>query len=140
MEPGRRLLRDDGHHGLTDADDVTFAREIVASPGVAVVPGSSFYSRPELGATKVRFAFEATGDLACRGGSAQLGAPPDDDGRPLACSIAPLIAMQAFQRYHGEVVTALRAIGDPHLEARFQRTAGPDWSTWASVSRIFAGG
>jgi aspartate/methionine/tyrosine aminotransferase len=42
---------------LTDADDVTFAGELVASPGVAVVPGSSFYSRPELGRTKVRFAF-----------------------------------------------------------------------------------
>ena len=42
---------------LTDADDVTFARDLVRSPGVAVVPGSSFYSRPELGRTKVRFAF-----------------------------------------------------------------------------------
>ena len=42
---------------LTDADDVTFARELVRSPGVAVVPGSSFYSRPELGRSKVRFAF-----------------------------------------------------------------------------------
>jgi aminotransferase len=42
---------------LTDVDDVTFARELVASPGVAVVPGSSFYSRPALGRTKVRFAF-----------------------------------------------------------------------------------
>ena len=42
---------------LTDVDDVTFARELVASPGVAVVPGSSFYSRPELGRSKVRFAF-----------------------------------------------------------------------------------
>jgi aspartate/methionine/tyrosine aminotransferase len=61
---GFRTWRPDGAYyvmtditGLTDADDVTFAREIVASPGVAVVPGSSFYSRPELGATKVRFAF-----------------------------------------------------------------------------------
>jgi aspartate/methionine/tyrosine aminotransferase len=43
--------------GVTDEDDVTFARRIVAEPGVAVVPGSSFYSRPELGRTKVRFAF-----------------------------------------------------------------------------------
>ena len=42
---------------LTDADDVTFARDLVASAGVAVVPGSSFYSRPELGRTKIRFAF-----------------------------------------------------------------------------------
>jgi aminotransferase len=42
---------------LTDQDDVTFARALTASPGVATVPGSSFYSRPELGRTKIRFAF-----------------------------------------------------------------------------------
>ena len=41
----------------TDEDDVTFARRLVADPGVAVVPGSSFYSRPPLGRTKIRFAF-----------------------------------------------------------------------------------
>ncbi len=43
--------------GVTDEDDVTFAHRLTASPGVASVPGSSFYSRPELGRTKVRFAF-----------------------------------------------------------------------------------
>jgi aminotransferase len=42
---------------LTDEDDVTFAKALTASPGVATVPGSSFYSRPELGRTKIRFAF-----------------------------------------------------------------------------------
>ena len=42
---------------LTDDDDVTFARRLTAAPGVATVPGSSFYSRPELGRTKIRFAF-----------------------------------------------------------------------------------
>ena len=42
---------------LTDEDDVSFARRIVAEPGVAAVPGSSFYSRPELGRSKLRFAF-----------------------------------------------------------------------------------
>ena len=42
---------------LTDDDDVTYAQRLTASPGVATVPGSSFYSRPELGRTKVRFAF-----------------------------------------------------------------------------------
>ena len=42
---------------LTDEDDVTFARRLTASPGVATVPGSSFYSRPELGRSKIRFAF-----------------------------------------------------------------------------------
>lgn len=42
---------------LTHEDDVTFARRLIADPGVATVPGSSFYSRPELGRTKLRFAF-----------------------------------------------------------------------------------
>jgi aminotransferase len=42
---------------ITDQDDVTFARALTATPGVATVPGSSFYSRPELGRTKIRFAF-----------------------------------------------------------------------------------
>ena len=38
-------------------DDIAFARRLVADPGVAAVPGSSFYSHPSLGRTKVRFAF-----------------------------------------------------------------------------------
>jgi aminotransferase len=42
---------------LTDDDDVTFARRLIADPGVAAVPGSSFFSRRELGRTKLRFAF-----------------------------------------------------------------------------------
>jgi aminotransferase len=42
---------------LTDEDDVTFARRLVQEPGVAAVPGSSFYSEPALGRTKLRFAF-----------------------------------------------------------------------------------
>jgi aminotransferase len=42
---------------LTDEDDVTYARRLTAYPGVATVPGSSFYSRPELGRNKIRFAF-----------------------------------------------------------------------------------
>ena len=42
---------------LTSDDDVTFARRMILDPGVATVPGSSFYSRPELGRTKIRFAF-----------------------------------------------------------------------------------
>ena len=55
--------------GVTDEDDVTFARRVIADPGVASVPGSSFYSRPELGRSKVRFAFpkrEATLTEAAR--------------------------------------------------------------------------
>jgi aminotransferase len=42
---------------VTEEDDVTFARRLTVDPGVATVPGSSFYSRPELGRTKIRFAF-----------------------------------------------------------------------------------
>jgi aminotransferase len=42
---------------LTTDDDDTFVRRLITDPGVAGVPGSSFYSRPELGRTKVRFAF-----------------------------------------------------------------------------------
>jgi aspartate/methionine/tyrosine aminotransferase len=42
---------------LTDEDDIAFARRLIADPGVAAVPGSSFFSRPELGRTKLRFAF-----------------------------------------------------------------------------------
>ncbi|HET7029997.1 MAG TPA: aminotransferase class I/II-fold pyridoxal phosphate-dependent enzyme [Candidatus Limnocylindrales bacterium] len=42
---------------LTELDDVAFARHLIADPGVAAVPGSSFFSRPELGRTKLRFAF-----------------------------------------------------------------------------------
>jgi aspartate/methionine/tyrosine aminotransferase len=42
---------------LTDEDDVTFARRLIADPGIAGVPGSSFFSRPELGRHKLRFAF-----------------------------------------------------------------------------------
>jgi aspartate/methionine/tyrosine aminotransferase len=42
---------------LTSDDDVTFAKRLIEDPGIASVPGSSFFSRPELGRTKVRFAF-----------------------------------------------------------------------------------
>jgi aminotransferase len=42
---------------LTDEDDVAFALRLIRDPGVAAVPGSSFYSRPALGRTKLRFAF-----------------------------------------------------------------------------------
>ena len=42
---------------LTDDDDVAFARRLTAQPGVATVPGSSFYSQPERGRSKIRFAF-----------------------------------------------------------------------------------
>jgi aspartate/methionine/tyrosine aminotransferase len=38
-------------------DDVEFTRHMIREIGVACVPGSSFYSRPELGARQVRFCF-----------------------------------------------------------------------------------
>jgi aminotransferase len=49
------IMTDVGHFGFSD--DVTFARHLVEKAGVATVPGSSFYSHPSLGATKVRFCF-----------------------------------------------------------------------------------
>jgi len=55
--------------GFDFSDDVSFARHLVKEIGVASVPGSSFYSRPELGARQVRFAFcktDATLDEAAR--------------------------------------------------------------------------
>jgi aspartate/methionine/tyrosine aminotransferase len=43
--------------GLGFDDDVTAARHLTKEVGVASVPGSSFYSKPELGRTKLRFSF-----------------------------------------------------------------------------------
>jgi aminotransferase len=45
-------IRDFGY-----SDDVSFALHLVKDVGVAVVPGSSFYSNPRDGALQVRFAF-----------------------------------------------------------------------------------
>jgi len=57
---------------LSDEPDDAFAARMTRETGVAPVPGSSFYSRPEPGRTQVRFAFcktlpllqEAAGRLA----------------------------------------------------------------------------
>ena len=38
-------------------DDVTFVRHMINNVGLAAVPGSSFFSRPELGKNYVRFCF-----------------------------------------------------------------------------------
>jgi aminotransferase len=43
--------------GLGFDDDVEAARHLTKEIGVASVPGSSFYSRPELGRSKLRFSF-----------------------------------------------------------------------------------
>ena len=48
---------------LSDLPDDEFATWLTAEHGVAPVPGSSFYSRPELGRTQVRFAFCKTEDM-----------------------------------------------------------------------------
>jgi aminotransferase len=61
------IMTDMGAFGFPD--DVSFAHHLVKDVGVASVPGSSFYSRPELGAHQVRFAFcktDATLDEAAR--------------------------------------------------------------------------
>jgi aminotransferase len=63
-EAGFRCFKPDGaYYIMTDIsgfgfkDDLQFSQHLVRDIGVAVVPGSSFYSRPELGAQQVRFCF-----------------------------------------------------------------------------------
>ncbi|HYE13939.1 MAG TPA: aminotransferase class I/II-fold pyridoxal phosphate-dependent enzyme [Pyrinomonadaceae bacterium] len=63
-EAGFRVFRPDGaYYVMTDIgafgfkDDLEFTRHLIQEVGVACVPGSSFYSRPELGASQVRFCF-----------------------------------------------------------------------------------
>jgi aminotransferase len=63
-EAGFRVFQPDGaYYVMTDIsafgfrDDVEFTRHLVREVGVACVPGSSFYSRPELGSQQVRFCF-----------------------------------------------------------------------------------
>jgi aminotransferase len=61
---GFKVFRPDGaYYVMTDisdfgfANDVEFTRFLIQEIGVACVPGSSFYSSPELGAQQVRFCF-----------------------------------------------------------------------------------
>jgi len=49
------IMTDSSVLGL--GDDVAAARALVGKAGIAAVPGSSFYSRPELGSSKLRFSF-----------------------------------------------------------------------------------
>jgi len=48
---------------LSQLPDDEFAKWMTIEHGVASVPGSSFYSRPELGRSQVRFAFCKTEDM-----------------------------------------------------------------------------
>jgi aspartate/methionine/tyrosine aminotransferase len=63
-EAGFKYFKPDGaYYIMTDIsdfgfeDDLKFTRHLVQNIGVAVVPGSSFYRRPELGAQQVRFCY-----------------------------------------------------------------------------------
>jgi aspartate/methionine/tyrosine aminotransferase len=63
-EAGFRCFPPDGAYyimadisGFGYDDDVEFARYLVKDVGFAIVPGSSFYHRPELGRQRVRFCF-----------------------------------------------------------------------------------
>ncbi|HEX9895643.1 MAG TPA: aminotransferase class I/II-fold pyridoxal phosphate-dependent enzyme, partial [Gemmatimonadales bacterium] len=64
QEAGFRCIAPEGAYyvlsdfsGLSDLSDTEFSRWLTADIGVAPVPGSSFFSEPELGHTLVRFAF-----------------------------------------------------------------------------------
>lgn len=63
-EAGFKVFQPDGaYYVMTDisafgfSDDLEFTRHLMREVGVACVPGSSFYSRPELGSQQVRFCF-----------------------------------------------------------------------------------
>ena len=49
-------------------DDTVFAHWLVKEIGVGGVPGSSFYSRPDLGKTKFRFMFSMADDILAEAG------------------------------------------------------------------------
>ncbi len=63
-EAGFRCFKPDGAYyimtGISEfgfKNDVEFTKHMISEVGVAVVPGSSFYTHPELGAQQVRFCF-----------------------------------------------------------------------------------
>jgi len=63
---------------LSDLPDDKFAVWLAREVGVAPVPGSSFFSRPEMGRTLVRFAFCKTEDQLREAGRRLLGARRGD--------------------------------------------------------------
>ena len=60
--------------GFAAGDDVTFTRRLIAEFGVAAVPGSSFFSRPERGRGLIRFTFCKTDELLREAGERLLRA------------------------------------------------------------------
>jgi aminotransferase len=56
-----------GIQGLTDLDDVAFARRLIETAAVATVPGSSFYADRELGRRQIRFSFPKRRETIERG-------------------------------------------------------------------------
>lgn len=63
-EAGFACFKPDGaYYIMTDisgfgfANDFEFARYLISEIGIAVVPGSSFYSHPEIGRQQVRFCY-----------------------------------------------------------------------------------
>ena len=75
------IMTDIGSFGF--ADDASFASHLVRDIGVAVVPGSSFYSNPADGAQEVRFAFckrSSTLDKAATRLMKLRAAPPQAQG------------------------------------------------------------
>ena len=74
-EVGFRIFQPQGAYyvmadiaSVTTLDDVAFARELVSAGGVACVPGSSFFERPEDGASLVRFCFSKRTETLARAG------------------------------------------------------------------------
>jgi aminotransferase len=66
--------------GLSDLPDDEFARRLTIDHGVATVPGSSFYSRAELGRHLIRFAFCKTTEML-EEAAKRLRAVKDGKGR-----------------------------------------------------------
>jgi aspartate/methionine/tyrosine aminotransferase len=58
------IMTEIGHLGFPD--DIAAADFLLDKAGVAAVPGSSFYSRPELGRTKIRFTFSKSDETIAR--------------------------------------------------------------------------
>jgi len=64
------VMTDSSALGL--GDDMASAIGLVREARVAAVPGSSFYSRPELGRSKLRFSFQQEAGHPRRGGQAPV--------------------------------------------------------------------